>query len=178
MMRQSVQSERENAPGFFRSVGESLAAGIRAVKDMIFMEEEELNEDMCQRADREEAAPGKVIPFTKEVLDEIRRTVGLYPAETGGLFTASPEGNCFDRFHFDTKARTNSAYFDYDVASCSEWMHERAKEGIRITSFTPIRCAVSVLPTTTSPQAWSTWTSLTWTNIIFRSSSRREMVAS
>ena len=128
-MRQSTPNEGRNAAGFFKAVGKSLLAGIQTIKDAMFMEEEDLNKDMPLKANSEMSVPETTIPFTTDVLDEIRRTVGSYPAESGGLFAASPEGNCFDRFYFDSKALTNLAYFEYDVASCSVWMHERAKEG-------------------------------------------------
>lgn len=64
--------------------------------------------------------PDKSIMFSYEVLDDFRKNVGKYRAETGGLLASSKEESLIDRCHFDTLSQNSPGTFYYDVNSMTE----------------------------------------------------------
>lgn len=55
------------------------------------------------------------IPFTKGLLDSLRKNVGIYPAETGGLLGSSKDPNKIDLYCFDIHSKNTSGTFYYNV---------------------------------------------------------------
>lgn len=91
-----------------------------------FMEEEAMMEPM-QNQDTE--IPDKMIQFSEEVLEDFRKNVGKYRAETGGML-ASKKDSCFiDTCYFDVHSRNTPGTFYYDVESMSEVFREWKARG-------------------------------------------------
>ena len=69
--------------------------------------------------------PDKTVKFSKEVLDEFRKDVGRFRAETGGMLASAINEQVIDKCHFDTHSRNTPGTFYYDVESMSvvfrEW---------------------------------------------------------
>lgn len=83
------------------------------------------DEDMMEVEDtmetrHEKGIPNKTIKFSTEVLDDFRKNVGKYRAETGGMLASKKESNLIDECYFDVHSRNTSGSFYYDVESMSE----------------------------------------------------------
>ncbi len=61
----------------------------------------------------------KKVKFEKQVLDDFRKNVGRFPAETGGMLASSKDENVIDRCYFDTHSQNTPGTFYYDVESMS-----------------------------------------------------------
>lgn len=83
--------------------------------DEDLMEEEETMEEM-----QEKGIPNKTIKFSTKVLDDFRKNVGKYRAETGGMLASKTDQNLIDECYFDVYSRNTSGTFYYDVESMSE----------------------------------------------------------
>ena len=83
--------------------------------DEDLMEEEETMEAM-----KEKGIPNKTIKFSTKVLDDFRKNVGKYRAETGGMIASKTDPNLIDECYFDVHSRNTSGTFYYDVESMSE----------------------------------------------------------
>lgn len=72
--------------------------------------------------------PPESVVFSKKVLDGFRKTVGRYPAETGGMLACSKNIKYVDTWCFDEKSRNTSASYSYDVEQMSivyrEWKRQ------------------------------------------------------
>lgn len=64
--------------------------------------------------------PNKTIKFSTKVLDDFRKNVGKYRAETGGMLASKTDPNLIDECYFDVHSRNTSGTFYYDVESMSE----------------------------------------------------------
>lgn len=62
----------------------------------------------------------KSVIFSDDVLDEFRKNVGKFRAETGGMLASSQNEHVIDKCHFDTHSKNTSGTFYYDVESMSE----------------------------------------------------------
>lgn len=71
----------------------------------------------------------KTVKFSEQVLDEFRKNVGRFKAETGGMLASSQNKNLIDRCHFDTHSQNTSGTFYYDVESMSEVFREWKSKG-------------------------------------------------
>lgn len=71
----------------------------------------------------------KSVMFSKEVLDQFRKHVGRYRAETGGMLASTREQGRIDRCHFDRHSRNTGGSFYYDVESMSRVFREWKAEG-------------------------------------------------
>ena len=78
---------------------------------------EEENEDM--RTTMSNGIADKTVTYSEQVLDEFRKDVGRYRAETGGMLASSKDENVIDRCHFDTHSSNTPGTFYYDVESMS-----------------------------------------------------------
>lgn len=83
--------------------------------DEDLMEGEETMEVM-----QEKGIPNKIIKFSTKVLDDFRKNVGKYRAETGGMLASKTDPNLIDECYFDVHSRNTSGTFYYDVESMSE----------------------------------------------------------
>lgn len=69
---------------------------------------------------QEKGIPNKTIKFSTKVLDDFRKNVGKYRAETGGMLASKTDPNLIDECYFDVHSRNTSGTFYYDVESMSE----------------------------------------------------------
>ena len=83
--------------------------------DEDLMEGEETMEVM-----QEKGIPNKTIKFSTKVLDDFRKNVGKYRAETGGMLASKTDPNLIDECYFDVHSRNTFGTFYYDVESMSE----------------------------------------------------------
>ncbi|MGN0485433.1 MAG: ThiF family adenylyltransferase [Lachnospiraceae bacterium] len=60
------------------------------------------------------------ILFSSGVLEDFRKNVGKYKAETGGMLASSKNKAIIDRCHFDTHSQNTPGTFYYDVDSMSK----------------------------------------------------------
>lgn len=65
-------------------------------------------------------AADKTVTFSEQVLDEFRKDVGKFRAETGGMLASSGDEHIIDRCYFDTHSQNTPGTFYYDVESMSE----------------------------------------------------------
>lgn len=75
-----------------------------------------------ERADKE-------IVFSKEVLDDFRKNVGRYRAETGGMLACTANSNVIDKCYFDVHSKNTPGTFYYDVESMSEVFRKWKEKG-------------------------------------------------
>ena len=73
--------------------------------------------------------PDKTIIFAKNILDEFRKDVGRYAAETGGMLASTEDCNLIDMCYFDVHSRNTQGTFYYDVESMSEVFREWKSKG-------------------------------------------------
>lgn len=78
---------------------------------------------------------GTVPRFSRQVLEELRKTVGLFPAETGGMLACSQDTDVVDVWYFDKKSRNTRASYSYDVEDMSAKFREWKAKGYRSTGF-------------------------------------------
>lgn len=75
------------------------------------------------------------IRFSETVLDGFRRTVGRYPAETGGMLACSENINLIDTWCFDQKSKNTSVSYSYDVEEMTAVFRKWKGEGKRSVGF-------------------------------------------
>lgn len=87
-----------------------------------------MREDVVSEVDKENrtgSCPTPTVRISSEVLDEFRKTVGLYPAETGGMIACRGKAELVDIWHFDKTSKNTSTSYSYDVeettAVSKEW---------------------------------------------------------
>ena len=78
---------------------------------------------------QEKGIPDKTIKFSTNVLDDFRKNVGKYRAETGGMIASSKDSRLIDECYFDVHSRNTSGTFYYDVESMSEVFREWKANG-------------------------------------------------
>lgn len=71
----------------------------------------------------------KTVKFSEDVLDDFRKNVGCFKAETGGMLASSQNEKLIDKCHFDTHSQNTSNTFYYDVESMSEVFREWKSKG-------------------------------------------------
>ena len=71
----------------------------------------------------------KTIKFSTNVLDDFRKNVGKYRAETGGMLASKKDSNLIDECYFDVHSRNTSGTFYYDVESMSKVFREWKAKG-------------------------------------------------
>lgn len=67
--------------------------------------------------------------FSSKVLNDFRRNVGRYRAETGGLLGSTGDKKRIDLCHFDTLSRNTSGSFYYDVESMTKVYRRWQEQG-------------------------------------------------
>lgn len=77
-------------------------------------------EEETMEAMQEKGIPNKTIKFSTKVLNDFRKNVGKYRAETGGMLASKKNLNLIDECYFDVHSRNTSGTFYYDVESMSE----------------------------------------------------------
>lgn len=92
--------------------------------------DEDLTEgEETMEAMQEKGIPDKTIKFSTNVLDDFRKNVGKYRAETGGMIASSKDSRLIDECYFDVYSRNTSGTFYYDVESMSEVFREWKANG-------------------------------------------------
>lgn len=92
--------------------------------------DEDLTEgEETMEAMQEKGIPDKTIKFSTNVLDDFRKNVGKYRAETGGMIASSKDSRLIDECYFDVHSRNTSGTFYYDVESMSEVFREWKANG-------------------------------------------------
>ena len=71
------------------------------------------------------------IPMTVDVLHRIQRTIGQYPAETGG-FLGTSDGKTIDHFYFDYSAKTTGGTYTPDTEAVNKIIKKWNEEGIKL----------------------------------------------
>lgn len=79
--------------------------------------------------------PSESVIFSKKVLDDFRKTVGRYPAETGGMIACSKDIKYVDTWCFDKKSRNTAASYSYDVEQMSIAYREWKKQNTKCVGF-------------------------------------------
>jgi len=79
--------------------------------------------------DKELSAPGEKIRFSKEVLDDFRKHVGKFPAETGGMLASMKDPKLIDRCCFDIQSKNTPGTFYYNVEAMSKVYREWDAKG-------------------------------------------------
>lgn len=69
--------------------------------------------------------------ITNEVADQIEKTVGSLPAETGG-FLGTSDGKVIDHFYFDHTADTTAATYTPNVAAVNQELKKWDEAGVRL----------------------------------------------
>ncbi|MCD7956034.1 MAG: ThiF family adenylyltransferase, partial [Lachnospiraceae bacterium] len=82
-----------------------------------------------KRAGGKNAAPDKGVRFAEEVLDDFRKNVGRFRAETGGMLASRRDPRLIDVCHFDTYSENTTGTFYYDVESMSKVYREWKRLG-------------------------------------------------
>lgn len=79
--------------------------------------------------------PSESVIFSTRVLDGFRKTVGRYPAETGGMLACSKNIRYVDVWCFDEKSKNTSASYSYDVEQMSAVYREWKKQNTTCVGF-------------------------------------------
>ena len=108
-----------------------VAYGLDSVKSFFSFDcDEDLTEgEETMEAMQEKGIPDKTIKFSTNVLDDFRKNVGKYRAETGGMIASSKDSRLIDECYFDVHSRNTSGTFYYDVESMSEVFREWKANG-------------------------------------------------
>ena len=108
-----------------------VAYGLDSVKSFFSFDcDEDLTEgEKTMEAMQEKGIPDKTIKFSTNVLDDFRKNVGKYRAETGGMIASSKDSRLIDECYFDVHSRNTSGTFYYDVESMSEVFREWKANG-------------------------------------------------
>ncbi len=78
----------------------------------------------------------KEMVFVKEAYDEIFRTVGTYPAESGGILLGNRDDFIVQKFVFDSKGSTGPVSYDPDVNFLNEVVKKEWEEnGLALLGF-------------------------------------------
>ena len=77
----------------------------------------------------------KTITITLQVWNEIRNTIGMYSAETGGVLGSSDGGNTIDRYYFDSTASTTGSTYTPDIKAVNRVIAEWNGEGSQFVGF-------------------------------------------
>ena len=73
--------------------------------------------------------------FTKEVHDQVRQTIGKFPAETGGILGSSDGGITIDHFYFDFTARTTEGTYTPNTAELNRVIAMWNAKGVELCGF-------------------------------------------
>ena len=73
--------------------------------------------------------------FSKKVLDDFRKTIGRYPAETGGMLACSKDIKYVDTWCFDKKSKNTAASYSYDVEQMSMVYRKWKKQNTTCVGF-------------------------------------------
>lgn len=92
-------------------------------------DEDLMEGEETMKAIQEKGIPNKTIKFSTKVLDDFRKNVGKYRAETGGMLASKKDSNLIDECYFDVHSRNTSGTFYYDVESMSEVFREWKANG-------------------------------------------------
>lgn len=79
--------------------------------------------------------PSESVMFSKRVLDDFRKTVGRYSAETGGILACSKDTKYIDTWCFDEKSRNTATSYSYDVEQMSIVYREWKKQNTTCVGF-------------------------------------------
>ena len=92
-------------------------------------------EQAGKRAEKTAESFGAAPRFSRQVLDEFRKTVGVFPVETGGMLACSQDMDLVDVWYFDKKSRNTRASYSYDVEDLSAQFWVWKAKGYRSTGF-------------------------------------------
>ena len=86
-------------------------------------------EDENMRTTANSGIVNETVKFSEQVLDEFRKDVGKYRAETGGMLASSEDKNIIDKCYFDTHSSNTPGTFYYDVKSMSAVFRDWKSKG-------------------------------------------------
>lgn len=92
-------------------------------------------EPICKIENSYDNLSPESVRFSTAVLDEFRKSVGCYKAETGGMLSCSGDRKLIDTWCFDKKSKNTSASYSYDVEEMSTVFREWKSKGIRSVGF-------------------------------------------
>lgn len=69
--------------------------------------------------------------MTKQVLDQIEQSIGMYPAETGGILGSSDGGRTIDHYYFDAAAHRTSFTYSPNVREINRIIADWNSRGIQ-----------------------------------------------
>ena len=101
--------------------------------------------DICETG-RENSEVNERVLISKQVLDDFRRNVGRYRAETGGMLGSKSDKNIIDLCHFDVHSRNTPGSFYYDVESMSAVFREWKTKGYETDGIYHSHPRGSILP--------------------------------
>lgn len=107
----------------------ALYRGIGLVIDFFTVEDEDTKSEVKIMNNKEKKTIQSDIRIAESVLDEFRKDVGKYKAETGGLIASSNDELMIDKCYFDIHSHNTSGTFYYDVESMSKVFRNWKKKG-------------------------------------------------
>jgi molybdopterin/thiamine biosynthesis adenylyltransferase/proteasome lid subunit RPN8/RPN11 len=79
--------------------------------------------------------PIKKLTITRQVYDQICRTIGRHPAETGGMLGSGDGGNTIDHYYFDHTAITTDATYSPDSEVLNHILSAWNAKGVELAGF-------------------------------------------
>lgn len=75
--------------------------------------------------------PTETIHISRNIYEEVARTIGEHPAESGG-FLGSSDGETIDHFYFDSTAKTSPSTYSPDTATVNSILKEWNEKGVKL----------------------------------------------
>jgi len=77
----------------------------------------------------------KTVTITPQVWNEMRRTIGSSPAETGGVLGSGDNGRTIDHYYFDSTAYTTAGTYTPNIDAVNKVVARWNDQGIRFVGF-------------------------------------------
>lgn len=126
------RSVKRNFNKKIRTVGSEVKRGFNSV---FYVNDDDMNEDCESGSDEREDEAYDKAKFTRLILDQIKATVGTYPAETGGMLACSNDLTRIDTWRFDETSANTAGSYEYDVSVMDPQYREWKKNGITAVGF-------------------------------------------
>ena len=107
----------------------ALYRGISSVLDFFIIDDEEKKSEVNIMNNKGKKIIQSHVRIAESVLDEFRRNVGKYKAETGGLLASSNNEFVIDKCYFDIHSHNTPGTFYYDVESMSKVFRDWKETG-------------------------------------------------
>ena len=102
----------------FSLIGKGIASAFSALMSTENNNDREVSEEM--KVNLYNGVADLTVTFSEEVLDDFRKNVGCFKAETGGMLASTTDSDTIDKCYFDVHSKNTSGSFYYDVESMSE----------------------------------------------------------